>query len=53
MQTPAKSAHIMDIVPTVCAILGVDREGLSGQPLLADSDRRPANGGSAETKGLE
>ena len=26
--------HIVDIVATVCSVLGVDREGLSGEPLL-------------------
>jgi len=34
MKTPVKSPHIMDIAPTVCAVLGVDPEGLAGQPLL-------------------
>ncbi len=34
MKTPVKSPHVMDIAPTVCAVLGVDREGLHGQPLL-------------------
>jgi predicted AlkP superfamily phosphohydrolase/phosphomutase len=34
MQKPVKSPHIMDIASTVCAVLGVDREGLAGQPLL-------------------
>jgi predicted AlkP superfamily phosphohydrolase/phosphomutase len=32
--TPLKPPHIMDIVPTICSVLGVDREGLAGQPLL-------------------
>jgi predicted AlkP superfamily phosphohydrolase/phosphomutase len=32
--TPVKPPHIMDIVPTICSVLGVDREGLAGQPLL-------------------
>jgi predicted AlkP superfamily phosphohydrolase/phosphomutase len=32
--TPAQPPHIMDIVPTICSVLGVDREGLAGQPLL-------------------
>ena len=31
---PLKPPHIMDIVPTICSVLGVDREGLAGQPLL-------------------
>src|SRR5438876_153950 len=34
MKTPVKPPHIMDIAPTVCAVLGVDPEGLDGQPLL-------------------
>jgi hypothetical protein len=29
--------HIVDIVATVCSVLGVDREGLSGEPLLERS----------------
>lgn len=32
--TPMKRPHIIDIVPTICSVLGVDREGLKGQPLL-------------------
>jgi predicted AlkP superfamily phosphohydrolase/phosphomutase len=32
--TPLKPPHIMDIVPTICSALGVDREGLAGQALL-------------------
>jgi len=32
--TPLKPPHIMDIVPTICSVLGVEREGLNGQPLL-------------------
>ena len=34
MKTPVKPPHIMDIAPTVCVALGVDPEGLAGQPLL-------------------
>ena len=34
--TPLKPPHIMDIVPTICSVLGVDREGLAGQPLLGN-----------------
>jgi predicted AlkP superfamily phosphohydrolase/phosphomutase len=33
-RAPAKSPHIVDIAPTVCAALGVDTDGLAGQPLL-------------------
>jgi len=32
--TPLKSPHIMDIVPTICSVLGVERQGLNGQPLF-------------------
>jgi predicted AlkP superfamily phosphohydrolase/phosphomutase len=32
--SPLKPTHIMDIVPTICSVLGVEREGLPGQPLL-------------------
>ncbi len=31
-------AHIMDIVPSICAALGTERDGLFGRPLL---ERRP------------
>jgi predicted AlkP superfamily phosphohydrolase/phosphomutase len=31
---PARQPHIVDIVPTVCAALGLDRNGFGGQPLL-------------------
>jgi len=31
---PRRRPHIVDIVPTVCAALGLDRVGLHGQPLL-------------------
>lgn len=34
MKTPVKPPHVMDIAPTVCAVLGVDQDGLRGQPLL-------------------
>jgi predicted AlkP superfamily phosphohydrolase/phosphomutase len=37
LKAPTKPAHILDIAPTVCAALGVDTDGLSGQPLLAPS----------------
>jgi predicted AlkP superfamily phosphohydrolase/phosphomutase len=32
--TPQATSHIRDIVPTICSVLGVDREGLEGHPLL-------------------
>jgi predicted AlkP superfamily phosphohydrolase/phosphomutase len=34
LQTPTTTPHIVDIAATVCEVLGVDREGLSGEPLL-------------------
>jgi predicted AlkP superfamily phosphohydrolase/phosphomutase len=34
LRMPATPPHIVDIVATVCAVLGVDREGLRGEPLL-------------------
>jgi predicted AlkP superfamily phosphohydrolase/phosphomutase len=34
LKAPKKSPHIMDIAATVCAVLDVDPDGLSGQPLL-------------------
>jgi arylsulfatase A-like enzyme len=40
MKTPVKPPHIVDIAPTVCAVLGVDPEGLNGQPLLEGNQHR-------------
>ena len=37
LRAPMKPPHIVDIAPTVCAVLGVDADGLSGQPLLEPS----------------
>ena len=34
LRVPTKPPHIIDIASTVCALLGVDTEGLAGQPLL-------------------
>jgi len=34
LRSPTRASHIVDIVPTVCAALGVDHDGLSGEPLL-------------------
>jgi predicted AlkP superfamily phosphohydrolase/phosphomutase len=34
LRPATKPAHILDIGPTICAALGVDREGLAGQPLI-------------------
>ena len=33
-RSPTKAPHIVDIVPTVCAALGVDYADLTGEPLL-------------------
>jgi predicted AlkP superfamily phosphohydrolase/phosphomutase len=42
--TSKRPSHIRDIVPTICSLLGVGREGLAGQPLLepcsSDTDPR-------------
>jgi hypothetical protein len=34
LKAPRKPPHIMDVAATVCAVLDVDPDGLSGQPLL-------------------
>jgi hypothetical protein len=34
LKTATNPLHIMDIAPTICAVLKVDADGLSGQPLL-------------------
>jgi len=34
LKAPTKPPHIVDIVATVCTVLGVDAAGLAGQPLL-------------------
>jgi len=34
IRTATKPPHILDIGPTVCAVLGVDSDGLMGEPLL-------------------
>ncbi len=34
LRSPKRTPHIVDIVPTVCAAVGVDHDGLSGEPLL-------------------
>ena len=34
LRAPTKLPHIIDIAPTICAVLGVDTDGLAGQPLL-------------------
>lgn len=31
---PARTPHIVDVAATACSVLGVDHEGLPGQPLL-------------------
>ncbi|MEP6959435.1 MAG: alkaline phosphatase family protein, partial [Nitrospirota bacterium] len=51
MKTPVNPAHIMDIAPTICAVLGVDPEGLHGQPLLERSPHmREDDGTTSETR---
>jgi predicted AlkP superfamily phosphohydrolase/phosphomutase len=44
---PTRRPHIVDIVPTVCAALGLDRDGLGGQPLL---QLRTANSAAEKKK---
>ena len=34
LKTPTKPPHILDIAPTICSVLGVDTDRLTGQPLL-------------------
>jgi predicted AlkP superfamily phosphohydrolase/phosphomutase len=34
VKAPQKNPHIVDIAATVCALLGADMQGLTGQPLL-------------------
>lgn len=36
---PHRQPHIVDIAATVCAVLGVDRAGLDGEPLLVPVER--------------
>lgn len=37
VRTPKRTPDIVDIAPTICAVVGVDHEGLSGEPLLERS----------------
>lgn len=54
MMTPVKPPHIMDIASTVCAVLGVDREGLHGQPLMEGNPHmREGDGPTGETRGYK
>jgi predicted AlkP superfamily phosphohydrolase/phosphomutase len=47
--TPRKEPpHILDIAPTICAVLGVPQEGLVGQPLLEPPPRLPQDNGVIE-----
>jgi predicted AlkP superfamily phosphohydrolase/phosphomutase len=39
LRSPTRAPHIVDIVPTVCAAVGVDHDGLSGEPLLEQRSR--------------
>jgi predicted AlkP superfamily phosphohydrolase/phosphomutase len=41
LKAPKRPPHIVDIAATVCAVLGVDPDGLSGQPLLEPSTSAP------------
>ena len=50
MKTPVKPPHIMDIAPTVCAVLGVDSEGLDGQPLLEGNPHMCENDGATSKR---
>lgn len=34
LRAPTKPLHIVDMAATICSVLGVDAEGLAGQPLL-------------------
>ncbi len=34
LRAPIKPLHIVDMAATICSVLGVDAEGLAGQPLL-------------------
>lgn len=34
LKPPVRRPHIVDVVPTICAVLGADMTGLAGQPLL-------------------
>jgi predicted AlkP superfamily phosphohydrolase/phosphomutase len=43
LKTATKPLNIADIAPTICAVLGVDTEGLSGQPLLEAGSEAPPN----------
>jgi predicted AlkP superfamily phosphohydrolase/phosphomutase len=38
LKPPARSPHIVDVVPTICAVLEADITGLAGQPLLEPSE---------------
>jgi predicted AlkP superfamily phosphohydrolase/phosphomutase len=40
LHTPTTAPDIVDIAATVCEVLGVDREGLSGEPLLKPLGQR-------------
>src|SRR5262249_24979966 len=39
LRSPTRAPHIVDIVPTICSVLGVDHDGLSGQSLLEQRSR--------------
>jgi predicted AlkP superfamily phosphohydrolase/phosphomutase len=39
LRSPTGAPHIVDIVPTICAAIGVDHDGLPGEPLLEQRSR--------------
>jgi predicted AlkP superfamily phosphohydrolase/phosphomutase len=39
LRSPTRPPHVVDIVPTVCAAVGIDHNGLSGEPLLEQRSR--------------
>jgi predicted AlkP superfamily phosphohydrolase/phosphomutase len=34
LKTPQKTPHVVDIASTICALIGADTQGMTGQPLL-------------------
>ena len=37
LKTPQKTPHVVDVASTVCAVIGADTQGMTGQPLLERS----------------
>jgi predicted AlkP superfamily phosphohydrolase/phosphomutase len=48
--TPKNLPHILDIAPTICAVLGVPHEGLVGQPLLKPAPQLTQDNGGIERR---